>query len=1000
MKWTVTLRASVTASRPPRAWWLPTLDSERVVAELTELPLKQTALRLLFTADGVLVIPSASDVAAISAQSMGSISFGCAANRVYLPVDAQLVPQLSDEQLEALLPDEEGLYLWRPGHGVVRFERSDLKCLEDLVKLPQPLSVGTEPLRWDSAKIGAVLPGQLVEISLLQQFDLTQIFGGVENDIGVASNRWDLLPPSPNETTSTQFARTWWKPQLPVIVVAGIVALVLFVLLAWCPLAWRLAIVAVVFLAILLLERSFYFDRTRALWERAIQAVRNWLDRRPAPLQQSPTRAAPSSAPAFGQGASYWAGMSAKFRGWLDQRRQEVSNQLDSLRHREVERLLNLLEQRPDEGLKYALPLTGQHQPRGLAPPGARLSPRAPDFSLQGLSGTGGPADIWQLTAEYRSRLRQKYLDLANREIQLGRRRRAAYILAELLGDLRAAATTLADGGHYREAAALYSQRLGDMSSAAKCLVRGGLLVDAIAIYEKLAQFENVAELYEKLDRADDAARAYRLVVSSRLSAGDYLGAAQLLETKLYAPDEALNTLRLGWPDSVQAENCLRETYRLWGQLGRHDQAQLAHDSLVAEHAHSLQGLVLARVLAEVAHKYPDHTIRGAAADRVRRIAAKRLGAANAVERQGLLETVASLDPTDRLLDRDCQRFRRRAATSPSQMAPQPTSPSTPVWVARTISLPEADWRTMITWGGVIYVAGWRDQELMLVRTLPDRTFVQLSRPQSWKLTHVEGREILLVGGDVQRSPLLVHCLDSRPLQIHGEFPEADRLQRRNISGVSGAQVNLVHCHLDEHGLLHYVRDLPLGIVVERYLPDQLHSFWSTDRPTLILDEGELTVTAPTSEPQWLIANNSLFHGSGRRLLAWNMEFNQSSPREFLFQQNITGLQASRRGSTRLLAVSLESGGELFEISPEVQRISRFSTPLHSPQICFSDNGRLFAADGQFLECFEIKGDSTLRFVGSMPRNRATPVAMSCLPNNSQVATLDADGKITIYESR
>ncbi|MFO0820658.1 MAG: hypothetical protein U1A77_22105 [Pirellulales bacterium] len=998
MKWTVTLRASATAIRPPRAWWLPTLDSERVAAELTELPLKQTALRLLFAADGVLVIPSASDVAEISVQSIGGVALGCAANRVYLPVDAQLVPQLSDEQLEALLPDEESLYLWRPGHGVVRFARSELKCLEDLVNLPQPLLFGTEPLRWDSAKIGAVLPGQLIEISLLQQFDLTLIFGGAESEIGAASNRWDLMPPSPYETTPAQLARTWWKPLLPVIVVAGIFASVLFVLLAWCPLAWRLAIVAIVFLAILLFERSFYFDRTRALWERVIQAVRNWLDRRPAPSPQSPARAASSIA--RGHGVGYWGGMSAKFRGWLDQRRQELSNQLDALRHREVERLLNLLEQRPDEGLKYALPLTGQHQPRGLAPPGARLAPRAPDFSLQGLGGTGGPADVWQLTAQYRSRLRQKYLDLANREIQLGRRRRAAYILAELLGDLRAAATTLADGGHYREAATLYSQRLGDMSSAASCLVRGGLLVDAIAIYEKLARFETIAELYEKLDRPDDAARAYRMVVSSRLSAGDFKGAAHLLETKLQAPDEALNTLRLGWPDSVQAESCLRETYRLWGQLGRHAQAQLYHDSLFAEHAHSLQGLVLARVLAEVAHKYPDHATRSAAADRVRRIAAKRLGAANAVERQGLLETVASLDPSDRLLGRDCQRFRRRAATSPSLAAPQHTSPSTPVWIARTISLPEADWRTIIAWGGVIYVAGWRDQELMLVRTLPDRTFVQLSRPQSWKLTHVEGREVLLVGGDVQRSPLLVHCLGSRPLQIHGEFPEADRLQRRNISGVSGAHVNLVYCHLDEHGLLHYVRDLPLGIVVERYLPDQLHSFWSTDRPTLILDEGELTVTAPPSEPQWLIANNFLFHGSGRRLLAWNMEFNQSSPREFLFQKNITGLQASRLGSTKMLAVSLESGGELFEISQEFQRISRFGASLHSPRTCFSDNGRLFAADEQFLECFDIKDSGRLTFVGSTPRQREPPAAMCCLPNNSQVATLDGDGKITIYESR
>ena len=70
--------------------------------------------------------------------------------------------------------------------------------------------------------------------------------------------------------------------------------------------------------------------------------------------------------------------------------------------------------------------------------------------------GGGGPVDFWMMSPEYSQRLATIYRELANREISLGRHRRAAYILAELLGDLSAAAATLADGGHFREAAVLY----------------------------------------------------------------------------------------------------------------------------------------------------------------------------------------------------------------------------------------------------------------------------------------------------------------------------------------------------------------------------------------------------------------------------------------------------------------------------------------------------------------------------------------------------------------
>ena len=87
------------------------------------------------------------------------------------------------------------------------------------------------------------------------------------------------------------------------------------------------------------------------------------------------------------------------------------------------------------------------------------------------------------------SQLRAKYMELAGREMRLGRYRRAAYIYAHLLGDLTNAAAALIAGKHWREAAVLYRDRLKRPEMAAKCLEQGGLWAEAIEFYEQLERF-------------------------------------------------------------------------------------------------------------------------------------------------------------------------------------------------------------------------------------------------------------------------------------------------------------------------------------------------------------------------------------------------------------------------------------------------------------------------------------------------------------------------------
>lgn len=173
-------------------------------------------------------------------------------------------------------------------------------------------------------------------------------------------------------------------------------------------------------------------------------------------------------------------------------------------RAREIRRLLELLDRDPDLGLRHALPLGGP-EGRGLAPPSNLLGERSPDFSLGALAG-GGPVDSWHVDPETQSQLRQRYRELANAEIRRGNHRRAAYILAHLLGDLHAAAQCLRDGGQFREAATLYGERLGQHEQAAACLVAGDVLGAALLRAEKLFDVPGaLASLAEHVRLSGDA---------------------------------------------------------------------------------------------------------------------------------------------------------------------------------------------------------------------------------------------------------------------------------------------------------------------------------------------------------------------------------------------------------------------------------------------------------------------------------------------------------------
>ena len=403
-------------------------------------------------------------------------------------------------------------------------------------------------------------------------------------------------------------------------------------------------------------------------------------------------------------------------------RRLQSLEALLNERLRELHRLRRTFDTDPDAALRHAPPLTGPGC-RGTARPSARLGRRAPDYSAERLRG-GGPGDAWAIPTDVVEDLRREYRKAANREIQLGRHRRAAYIFAELLGEHLAAANCLRQGGWYREAAELFERQLHNPLAAAQCLAAGGFHAEAAARYESRQRWREAAEAYEKGGEPASAARLYRQLVEEHKRQGDPVSAADLLAGKLACPDEALACLRGAWPNGAQAVPAVTAEFQLLGQLGRHAAArERLRELRQTTGPKSRHGGRLLEFTAGLARNYPDAALRPEAADFCRVLVAARLQAvpdisAVAAPAVGLLP---GLCPEDPLVVRDMNRYLARLRSTELQVRRRTPEPPVPAHQPRLpllrLSLaPEVVWRRMVGDGTHFYALGHRDGQICLTR--------------------------------------------------------------------------------------------------------------------------------------------------------------------------------------------------------------------------------------------------------------------------------------------
>lgn len=264
---------------------------------------------------------------------------------------------------------------------------------------------------------------------------------------------------------------------------------------------------------------------------------------------------------------------------------------------KEVDKLLDLMKNDPEEALRFAIPLEDHGYTRGGMESEFKMQDRGADFSLFGLflpiNKTGG--GTVNLGDEY-YRLRDQYMESANKLKQDGNYEKAAFIYLKLLKDYKAAADTLREGKDYEKAALLYLEYVKNEQLAAECYEEGKIYDKAIELYQKLDKLEKVGDLYNLLGNKTSANIAYQAQIDKDIKANKYVKASNISKEKLQHLFYAQELLLMGWKSNTNQYNCLRtylnnieDAEEVWAQI----------EKIKRENVNSSNDTIFLRVLKE-----------------------------------------------------------------------------------------------------------------------------------------------------------------------------------------------------------------------------------------------------------------------------------------------------------------------------------------------------------------------------------------------------------------
>ena len=674
---------------------------------------------------------------------------------------------------------------------------------------------------------------------------------------------------------------------------------------------------------------------------------------------------------------------------WANNHLRALSAELQKLRNKELHRLLHLLDSDPEAGLRQAIPLSSFAH-RGTAPPGVRLGPRSLDFDPRRMGGR--PADFWNVPVNLQETLRRRYREMADREMQLGRHRRAAYIYASLLGDLVSAANAFKQGRLFREAALLYEDHLKNPLEAARCLAEGGFLAEAIERYVKLERWMDVADLQERAGNRAAAEEAIRRVVNERLSQNDILGASKLVEERLHQPEEALQMLLGAWPSSHQAISCLGAAFQLLARLGKHEVTLERLAQFKREAVPQSLTLPLVSTLGVAAREYPDERVRHAGADLSRVLIARQLQRLGfPIEEAGrLLEHLIRLAPQDRLLSRDANRYlieRRAAEHRRTRALPPPLPGNKPVEVRR-IELPRQiqwmDLRQELHW---FFALGVTRKRVTLLRGVWEGEYQSLS----WDCAAETVRNGFIFEPTAERGKAVaLACPDGTPF-VQKRFPASDLFFNREcIAGTPSWLPTMGYPFAIGEDTVWSVHLAAGRAVLSCY--DKAHGQLLR---TLDLSDDLLKNATRTEDTRLCLAavENTVVIALGNRLLWTNGE------------GNVTGVelpgQAIRLCATipntrRGVAVMLHHGAVMYWAGTD--SCTELDRDIASPLGAFVPGGPLVLASGSRIVILDVDLRGVQRST-QMELSGQHIVGVSATSNTGEFAVLNDRGEMTVYRN-
>ena len=295
-----------------------------------------------------------------------------------------------------------------------------------------------------------------------------------------------------------------------------------------------------------------------------------------------------------------------------------------------------------------------------------------------------------------------------------------------------------------------------------------------------------------------------------------------------------------------------------------------------------------------------------------------------------------------------------------------------------------------VTCGGAIFVAGYRDLELFLIRS----SWQEVDRAaKTWAVEPYQLGWPIVLAADPRNEPqLLVHVPGGRAFKDQRAFPVSHAFpDRMSAGGMAGISAGIVAVDRTAHGIT-WLLDASNGELTLNALGTS-GEFLSTESVP-VPDLSDYAHGTPQVDPVLHARDNTVYVGVADEL----MIFDRAKPGEVIeLDRRITSLVGSLPHTRTRIAATFDRGGRIWWEDFSGRHDEAFSSDLDDPIACFNRGGYLIVAGRDRCEVYGTQG-RRLEFAGELANLPAPPIAVLSGPKSHQFAIVTGDGRILVYE--